>query len=325
MAASLSKQDVKAKALELGADLVGIAAAEAINAHPPDPAWPQTPGRIWHECRSVISLACHVPVGMYRAQDLLTRLHVPQKMLSRVERVSVDLALSLERAGYYAIPAVQEAVDTDLKRGSYGSLSMRHLAVEAGLGTLGLNMNIVTPQYGPRVYLGAVLTNAAFAPDGPPEKAVCLGPSCGRCLLACPSDSVLHWGNDKRRCSQNAQRYGLGKLRDYLERLAGASGSEERAELLHGPEIVNYWQALRMGYGAYGGCPRCVEVCPVGDDYRRHLKDVHGGDLPEDTPEKRRRLGEMVGAERSAAAVVGLARSSRWIGKLKTRRRAACS
>ena len=34
---------VKTLAKELGADLVGIASAEVLNAFPPDPKFPQTP------------------------------------------------------------------------------------------------------------------------------------------------------------------------------------------------------------------------------------------------------------------------------------------
>ncbi len=40
--------EVKRIAKELGADLVGIASAEMLNAYPPDPACPQTPDRISH-------------------------------------------------------------------------------------------------------------------------------------------------------------------------------------------------------------------------------------------------------------------------------------
>ena len=37
---------VKRRALELGADLAGIASAATLNTFPPDPRWPQTPERI---------------------------------------------------------------------------------------------------------------------------------------------------------------------------------------------------------------------------------------------------------------------------------------
>ena len=52
---------VKRRAKELGADLVGIASAAALNAFPPDPRWPQTPDRISPYCKSVIVVAQRIP------------------------------------------------------------------------------------------------------------------------------------------------------------------------------------------------------------------------------------------------------------------------
>ena len=46
---SMDAADVKYIGKELGADLVGIASADVLNAHPPDPKYPQTPERIWPE------------------------------------------------------------------------------------------------------------------------------------------------------------------------------------------------------------------------------------------------------------------------------------
>jgi len=42
----LTAADIKAKALELGADLVGIADGAELNANPPDPANPKRPSDI---------------------------------------------------------------------------------------------------------------------------------------------------------------------------------------------------------------------------------------------------------------------------------------
>ena len=42
-------------------------------------------------------------------------------------------------------------------------LSLPHAAVEAGLGTLGLNLQLLTPEFGPRVLLTAVLCSVDVA------------------------------------------------------------------------------------------------------------------------------------------------------------------
>ena len=50
--AQISAEEVKGLAKDLGADLVGIASAETLNAFPPDPKWPQTPDRISPYCKA---------------------------------------------------------------------------------------------------------------------------------------------------------------------------------------------------------------------------------------------------------------------------------
>src|SRR5690349_12427989 len=64
--AVISAESVKARARELGADLVGIASAQVLNASPPDPRWPQTPARISPHVKSVIVIAQHIPAGAFR-------------------------------------------------------------------------------------------------------------------------------------------------------------------------------------------------------------------------------------------------------------------
>ncbi len=66
-----------------------------------------------------------------------------------------------------------------------GGLYLKDAAVLAGLGCVGRNNVLVTPEWGPRVRLRAVLLDAELAPTGPIEFDPCLG--CDeRCRSACP-------------------------------------------------------------------------------------------------------------------------------------------
>ncbi len=305
-------QSIKTKAYELGADLVGIADAEKLNLNPPDSRWPQTPKRIWEECRSVIVIAKRIPFGFFRSKDLSTRLYVAQLIMNRLDNIALELSYFIESLGYYAFPAAQNYTDPELKRATYAPLSLRHAAVEAGLGTLGLNLNLVTPNFGPRVYLQAVLTDLRLRPDKMLNNPICLGPKCGRCLLACPVDAVGHWKLDKRRCSMKAQRYGVASLIKHIHKIIDAQTKEESKELVKSMDFVSFWQALRTGAGAYGACFRCMEVCPIGDDYSKHLKDLYRH-IPEITMKKLNKIKEMITAEKSGIEVLGFVHSSRWI------------
>jgi len=66
------------------------------------------------------------------------------------------------------------------------------LAIDAGLGELGRNGLLITPQYGPRVRLAKVFTDLPLVADQPIAFGVwefCL--QCGRCAESCPSQSIM--------------------------------------------------------------------------------------------------------------------------------------
>lgn len=312
---TLTADLVKSSARSLGADLVGIASAQRMNENPPDPRWPQTPERLWSECKSVVVVALHMPIGTYRAQNALVKRMTPHYVMNRLDQITLDLAYELEKRGAYAFPVPQQVTDTTLKRGTYGPISLRHAAVEAGLGTLGLNMMLVTPEYGPRVYLGAVMTNAELECDGLPQEAYCLGPQCSRCLVACPPDAVGHWQLNKPACATCAQKDGAAAFMGFLHKLVSAETAEEKFAVTHSLETVDVWQSLRSGLGGYAACPRCFEVCPVGTGYKEDLRRVHAK-VEEATPDKRSRVLEMV-ADARRGDHGSLEHSSRWVGRTR--------
>ena len=314
---------VKTKAKELGADLVGIADGKVLDAHPPDPRHPQTPSLVTQrDNKSVIVLAKRHLTGTARLKDWNERhkQYAAELALSQLEEASLKLVYFLEDdAGYPALlipPMHTDAVrnyGAYTKGGTYGALSLVHAAVEAGLGTLGLNLMLLTPEYGPRVILTAVLTSAELEPDQRMTVPLCLGEECGRCLLACPGDAILQWGLDKKKCAPYASPYGFAKVVEHVGNVIQAGTVEERIELLRSGDSFNIWQTLLRGVGAYTGCTRCEDVCPVGQDYERHLQDAQQ-EIPEVTPEKRARLAEMQRRRATGESMEGLERSRRWIG-----------
>ncbi|MBI3015454.1 MAG: epoxyqueuosine reductase [Candidatus Tectomicrobia bacterium] len=318
MTAELTSRDVKEKARELGADLVGIVAGVSLNANPPDPKIPQTPERITPDSKSVIVLAKAFLRGTSRLKGKNDRhkQYSAELQFSELEEISLRLVYFLEDHGYPSItvpPMHNEALMYRADGRSHGPLSLPHAAVEAGLGTLGLNLMLLTPEYGPRVLLGAVLTSADLEPDSRMETALCLGEECGRCLLTCPGDAVLHWGLDAAKCAPHASPYGFEFLLNHMENIVKTPEKEKQLALLRSAETFNAWQSILRGVGVYTGCTRCVDVCPVGKDYEAHIKSAQE-EIPEETPQKRARLAEMLKRRRKGDPIVGLEASRRWIG-----------
>jgi ferredoxin len=304
---------VKALAKDLGADLVGIASAATLNAFPPDPQFPQTPERISPYVKSVVVIVQHIPVAAFRAKQTIPVQYIDMLVLRRMDKIAFRLAEALEREGHPSFVTAAQETDWNLKRASYGRLSTRHLGIEAGLGTFGLEVNILTPEYGPRLYLTGILTEAELEPDEIMTEQVCIGESCSRCLYSCPSDAVLHFNIDKRGCAVEAQEFGYAQITGFLSRFIDKD-RDDKAEAIRSRDVFGFWQGLLRVVGSFGDCPRCLAVCPVGNDYHAYLADAQKA-IPERTPEKEAKAKGYKEARKSGAEVPGLNDwNRRWVG-----------
>jgi len=224
----------------------------------------------------------------------------------------------LEDAGYPAIIVPPTHVDPwryqgDPARHQSTLISLPHAAVEAGLGTLGLNLQLLTREFGPRVILTAVLCSVDVECDRPMSEALCLGPECGRCLKACPGDVIRQWDRDWEACDTYRSPHGFAQLTDYLGRVIDEPDAKQKKAMLRSEDSFNLWQSILRGAGVITGCRRCADVCPVGADYEPMLKDALDS-IPESTREKEARLAAM--AEPSPP----YQRQIRWIGRMRSRR-----
>jgi len=313
---SLTSAAVKQKARELGADLVNVIDCAALEAAPPDPEWPQVPSRISRRMKSCIVTGIRMPWGMFLTDNQSCLSMAAQLLLRKTESVSLALSYWLEAEGAHAFQVATEETDPALKRGSYGWLSLRHLGVEAGMGTLGLEVNLLTPEFGPRVYQGAVLVDVDLEPDARVTEQLCIGESCGRCLYSCPTNAVLHWGLDKRLCGQAAQPDGISSIvYGPLKSLAEARTDDVVRRIVKSPATKLKWEAVVRLATSYAACPRCLEVCPVGGDYLPYLAKEHRT-IPEKDSVRVEKLRDMTEASRSGErAHYATPLDPRWIGE----------
>ena len=289
---ALSATQVKAKARELGADLVGIADGSRID----------TSHITELDGARVIVLAKRLNGGVARIRrwDDRHKYYNDELALTHLEETSLELVYWLEDAGYPALIVPPTHVDPatydeNPARHLEPMLSLPHAAVEAGLGTLGLNLQLLTPEYGPRIVLAAVLSSVEIECDRPMSEALCRGPSCGRCLKTCPGDAVREWDRDWAACDRHRSPHGFAQLSEHLDRIIEAGDAKARKELLRSEASFNLWQSILRGSGVVTGCRRCADVCPVGADYEALLADAHQ-EIPENTPQKEQRLAQMRGA-----------------------------
>lgn len=110
--------------------------------------------------------------------------HVYNMISPLIDHITSRLTFIIMREGYRAfpIPATQ-TLDRENLRGIF---SNKMAASLAGLGWIGKSCLLVTPDRGPRVRWGTILTDAPLHPGRPVEVG------CGECIVcveACPADA----------------------------------------------------------------------------------------------------------------------------------------
>ena len=97
-----------------------------------------------------------------------------------LDSISLAVARRIEEAGFRAWPVFNIIIDPQKLRGSISHKLAAHLA---GLGWIGRSCLLITPEHGPRVRLGTVLTDAPL-PTGTPVAEQC--GDCRECVDICP-------------------------------------------------------------------------------------------------------------------------------------------
>jgi hypothetical protein len=176
---ALASEQVKATARAYGADLVGACAVDRrwIYTHQRNGEPIEVPERV----NRAVVMAVHMdPVGISHSPDFRAGTATGVGY-SRMATLIACMAEFLRNLGYCALPM-----------GNDSALSIP-LAIDAGLGELGRNGLLVTPQYGSCVRLCKVLTDMPLAPDLPISfgvQDVCKG--CRRCAEQCAVDAISY-------------------------------------------------------------------------------------------------------------------------------------
>ncbi len=320
---ALTAAEIKAKAVFFGADIVGIADGATMNANPPDPKDPRVPADISdYDAGKVVVLGKRLSSGVTRIArwDERFKYYNDELTLTALEEIGLSMVLWLESKGYPALIVPPTHVDPWRYQGDPGKhmkplLSLDHAAVEAGLGTLGLNRMLLTPEFGPRVMLTAVLATMPVEADKRMETALCKGPSCGRCLAACPGDVIQHWNRDWAACDRYRSPHGFAQLSEFFGKMIDSGEPAQQKAMLRSEDSFNLWQSILRGSGVVTGCRRCQDVCPVGADYDAMLKDALDT-VAEDTDAKRQRRSAMAERETKGDMPADYREHARWIGKL---------
>ena len=240
-----SSDRIKAKALALGFQKVGIARAEALvpegsrlmewlgKSYHGEMAWLERepakrtdPRQIFPEAKSVISVAMnyytpaeHVATGKISRYAWGDDYHdvLKEKLRELLEWIVAEIPNASGKICVDTAPVMDKA-----------------WAVRSGIGWLGKHSNVITQDYGSWIFLGEILLNLELEYDEPAQDHC---GSCTACIDACPTGAIVdEFVVDSNRCISYAT-------------------IELRAETL--PDEI----ASNLNGWLYG-CDICQDVCP---------------------------------------------------------------
>lgn len=110
------------------------------------------------------------------------KTHAYQVVNQRLDLLASRLASRIQRLGFrtYPVPASERSNDEEIRSFFSHKLAARW----AGLGWIGKSCLLVTPEAGPWVRWGTVLTDAPLPPSAGPMKNRC--GACNACVEICP-------------------------------------------------------------------------------------------------------------------------------------------
>jgi epoxyqueuosine reductase len=159
--------------------------------------------------------------------------HVYEAVNPRINEITLEIGRALMNHGFNAliVPASQTVDASNLS----GLFSHKKAASLAGLGWIGKSCLLITPDRGPRVRFGTVLTDAPLAADSPLEGSGCGG--CKKCVVSCPAQAFS------------------GKV---------WAPTEAREERMDARKCFDYIRLTRKPVAEVAACGICVYVCPFG-------------------------------------------------------------
>lgn len=301
----ITSQDIKAAAKRMGADIVGIGSIDRWSTAPIQ----MDPKQIMPKAKSIICLGFRVLRGSLRGLEEgtyfsnysamgyggITYLYMPMTI--------INLAKMIEDAGYEAVPMghqsdwraidnlgyMKEHFSRPVAPGKAAPDVMINLRIAGflcGVGEIGYSKMLLTPEFGPRVRVGIIITELELEPDPIIEP----GTLCNRCMACvreCPGGCIpadrtikenvggydLEWADiDMEKCDmvfQGAEPAGEGEKGDYFKgtwKKEGYKSSDINPFYQAPPHLYNTGKAI---CGAKG----CTRACMISLEKRGVLKN----------------------------------------------------
>lgn len=183
----LTSSDVKKRLFAMGAHLCNIASIDRFSEAPVG----YHPRDVLPGAKSVIVFARRFLAGTLACPTTVPYTIVRNRLSDLLDDIAVNYCTELEQQGVLAVPTgTIGPTEYDVKTGRHRNIiSSKHAAQAAGMGVIGRNTLLITPEYGNMVWLHAIITEAELAPDPLLTNTYC-AENCHICEDVCPAHAT---------------------------------------------------------------------------------------------------------------------------------------
>ena len=232
--------------------------------------------RIFPATKSLICFVKRMNADSVRSPARNIANHEFHETGDEVNDTARQIVARLHASGVRAVnPPMAFPMEMDRFPGKMWAVSLKPLAVAAGLGQMGIHRNVIHPKFGNFIVLGVVLCEAEVSGEGQPiDYNPCV--DCKLCVAACPVGAISPNGDfNFSSCYAHNYREFMTGFTDWVENIADSRDATKYRSKVTDGESVSMWQSLAFGpnyKAAY-----CLSVCPAGEDVLGPFLHDRGG------------------------------------------------
>lgn len=211
-------------------------------------------------------------LGAVHAPDIQLWTRNKMQTSRLLDETAEMLGRMLEREGFLTLPVSADKPAEIFKRDpetgkkfrqtrTVGFLSFKHVAVSCGMGEIGRNNLLLTPEFGPHQRLCAIITEAPLEPDSKKEFSLCK--ECNKCVKACPSGALTPDGYNVDPCfvywSLGFKRLPPARLREWPGYIRMIHRHMKNRDFL--------MESGQIYITDVDFCIECMRACPVGSQW----------------------------------------------------------